>query len=102
MLGMVDYSEAHNDFMSTVFPKQEIVNTLGEWVAKQGMTQFRLAETEKYPHVTFFLNGGQEEPEPREDRFMPKSPKVATYDLQPEMSSEEVTDRFVEGHRGGL
>ncbi len=101
MLGMVDYSETHNDFMSTVFPKQEIVNTLGEWVAKQGMTQFRLAETEKYPHVTFFLNGGQEEPEPREDRFMPKSPKVATYDLQPEMSSEEVTDRFVEAIEAG-
>ena len=77
------------------------MNTLGEWVAKQGMTQFRLAETEKYPHVTFFLNGGQEEPEPREDRFMPKSPKVATYDLQPEMSSEEVTDRFVEAIEAG-
>ena len=95
VLGMVDYSEAHNAFMKTVFPKQKIVNTLGEWVAKQGMSQFRLAETEKYPHVTFFLNGGEEEPEPGEDRFMPKSPKVATYDLQPEMSSEEVTDRFV-------
>ncbi len=52
-----------------------------------GLTQFRLAETEKYPHVTFFLNGGKEEPEIGEDRFMPKSPKVATYDLQPEMSA---------------
>jgi 2,3-bisphosphoglycerate-independent phosphoglycerate mutase len=68
---------------------------LGAWVAKHGLRQFRLAETEKYPHVTFFLNGGKEEPEPGEDRFMPKSPKVATYDLQPEMSAPEVTAAFV-------
>ncbi len=79
----------------------EIVNTLGAWVAKQGKTQFRLAETEKYPHVTFFLNGGEETPSPGEDRFMPKSPKVATYDLQPEMSSEEVTDKFVDAIEAG-
>ena len=82
--------------MTTVFPKRDIVNTLGEWVAKQGLRQFRLAETEKYPHVTFFLNGGKETPEIGEDRYMPKSPKVATYDLQPEMSSAEVTAKFVE------
>lgn len=96
LLGMVEYSDAHKGYMSTVFPKREIVNTLGEWVAKHGLRQFRLAETEKYPHVTFFLNGGKEEPEPGEDRCMPKSPKVATYDLQPEMSAPEVTDKFVE------
>ncbi len=95
LLGMVEYSDAHNDYMTTVFPKRKIENTLGAWVAKQGKTQFRLAETEKYPHVTFFLNGGKEDPEPGEDRFMPKSPKVATYDLQPEMSAAEVTERFV-------
>jgi 2,3-bisphosphoglycerate-independent phosphoglycerate mutase len=95
-LGMVDYSQAHDKFMTTAFPKQVLVNTLGEWVAKHDKTQFRLAETEKYPHVTFFLNGGREPPEPNEDRFMPKSPKVATYDLQPEMSAQEVTDKFVE------
>jgi len=95
MLGMVDYSEQHNAYMTTCYPKQEIVNTLGEWVAKAGKTQFRLAETEKYPHVTFFLNGGEETPSEGEDRFMPKSPKVATYDLQPEMSSGEVTEKFV-------
>lgn len=95
LLGMVDYSERHNAYMTTCYPKQEIVNTLGEWVAKQGKTQFRLAETEKYPHVTFFLDGGVEVTKPGEDRYMPLSPKVATYDLQPEMSSEEVTDRFV-------
>ena len=95
LLGMVEYSDDHNTYMRTVFPKQDIKNTLGEWVAKQGLRQFRLAETEKYPHVTFFLNGGKESPEIGEDRTMPKSPKVATYDLQPEMSAGEVTDRFV-------
>ena len=101
MLGMVDYSEAHNAFMHTAFPKRVIRNTLGEWVAKQGLRQFRLAETEKYPHVTFFLNGGKESPEEGEDRFMPSSPKVATYDLAPEMSSAEVTDRFVAAIEAG-
>ena len=95
LLGMVDYSQAHNAFMTAAFPKKKIANTLGEWVAKHGLTQFRIAETEKYPHVTFFLNGGKETPETGEDRFMPKSPKVATYDLQPEMSSVEVTEHFV-------
>ena len=100
-LGMVDYSEAHNAYMTTMFPKQDIANTLGEWVAKQGLTQFRLAETEKYPHVTFFLNGGREQPFAGEERFMPKSPKVATYDLQPEMSSVEVSDKFVEAIEKG-
>ncbi|MGA0541394.1 2,3-bisphosphoglycerate-independent phosphoglycerate mutase [Neotabrizicola sp. VNH66] len=99
-LGMVDYSEAHNAYMTTMFPKQDIVNTLGEWVAKQGKTQFRLAETEKYPHVTFFLNGGREAPFAGEERAMPKSPKVATYDLQPEMSAPEVADRLVEAIEG--
>ncbi|NNL74483.1 MAG: 2,3-bisphosphoglycerate-independent phosphoglycerate mutase, partial [Silicimonas sp.] len=99
LLGMVEYSVDHNRYMATVFPKRKIVNTLGEWVAKHGLTQFRLAETEKYPHVTFFLNGGKEEPEAGEERFMPKSPKVATYDLQPEMSAAEVTEKFVEAIR---
>lgn len=95
LLGMADYSEAHVAFMTTAYPKPEIVNTLGAWVAKAGLRQFRLAETEKYPHVTFFLNGGEEKPEQGEDRAMPKSPSVATYDMQPEMSSVEVTDKFV-------
>ncbi|SOC08200.1 phosphoglycerate mutase [Rhodobacter sp. JA431] len=95
LLGMVEYSVDHNAYMTTAYPKRDIVNTLGEWVSKQGLTQFHLAETEKYPHVTFFLNGGKEAPWPGEDRFMPKSPKVATYDLQPEMSAPEVTDQFV-------
>ncbi len=96
MLGMVEYSDKHNAYMTTVFPKRDLVNTLGAWVAKQGLRQFRLAETEKYPHVTFFLNGGKEEPEKGEDRYMAQSPKVATYDLQPEMSAAEVTDHLVQ------
>ncbi len=94
-LGMVEYSDAHNAYMTAVFPKQEIVNTLGSWVSQKGLRQFRVAETEKYPHVTFFLNGGVEEPDPGEDRYLAPSPKVATYDLQPEMSAAEVTDAFV-------
>ncbi|RUS60185.1 2,3-bisphosphoglycerate-independent phosphoglycerate mutase [Pseudorhodobacter sp. E13] len=95
MLGMVDYSAHHNAYMLTAYPKPVLNNTLGEWVSKQGRTQFRLAETEKYPHVTFFLNGGAEAASPGEDRAMPKSPKVATYDLQPEMSEPEVAEKLV-------
>ncbi len=94
-LGMVEYSDRHKAWYNAVFPKRDIVNTLGAWVASKGLTQFRLAETEKYPHVTFFLNGGKETPEEGEDRFMPKSPNVATYDMQPEMSADEVTEAFV-------
>ncbi len=94
-LGMVEYSDRHVGWYKTMFPKREIANTLGAWVAQHGLRQFRLAETEKYPHVTFFLNGGVETPYPGEDRTMPKSPKVATYDLQPEMSAGEVTSAFV-------
>ncbi len=95
LLGMVEYSVLHNAYMATAFPKRDIANTLGAWVASKGLRQFRLAETEKYPHVTFFLNGGKEAPETGEDRHMPPSPKVATYDLAPEMSAGAVTDRLV-------
>lgn len=94
-LGMVEYSDRHNQFMDVMYPSEDIVNTLGAYVAGQGKTQFRLAETEKYPHVTFFFNGGEEEPNRGEDRYMAPSPKVRTYDLQPEMSSGEVTEQFV-------
>ncbi|MGI3185270.1 2,3-bisphosphoglycerate-independent phosphoglycerate mutase [Nioella aestuarii] len=94
--GMVVYSEGHNAYLDVIFPKQDIVNTLAEWVASHGRTQFHIAETEKYPHVTFFLNGGKEDPVAGEDRYMPKSPKVATYDLQPEMSAAEVTEHLVD------
>ncbi len=101
LLGMVEYSDGHNAYMTTMFPSRDIVNTLGAWVAKHGLTQFRLAETEKYPHVTFFLNGGKEAPEKGEDRYMAPSPKVATYDLAPEMSSGEVTEHLVAAiHKG--
>lgn len=95
MLGMVDYSAAHNAFMRACFPKRIVANTLGAWVARHGLRQFRLAETEKYPHVTFFLNGGQEAAEAGEDRHMAPSPRVATYDLAPEMAAGEVTERLV-------
>jgi 2,3-bisphosphoglycerate-independent phosphoglycerate mutase len=95
MMGMAQYSEAHSAYMTTMYPKPEIVNTLGDWVAQKGLRQFRLAETEKYPHVTFFLNGGEEDSFDGEDRKMPKSPNVATYDLQPEMSAGEVTEALI-------
>lgn len=100
-LGMVEYSDAHNAWFDTVFPSREIRNTLGEWVAAQGLRQFRLAETEKYPHVTFFLNGGKEGAEKGEARYMAPSPKVATYDMQPEMSAGEVTEAFVKAIEEG-
>jgi 2,3-bisphosphoglycerate-independent phosphoglycerate mutase len=72
-----------------------MVNILGEVAAAAGRTQLRMAETEKYPHVTYFLNGGREEPYAGEERIMVPSPKVATYDLQPEMSAPELTDKAV-------
>ncbi|MFK7940529.1 MAG: 2,3-bisphosphoglycerate-independent phosphoglycerate mutase [Roseovarius sp.] len=97
LLGLVEYSREHNAWIDTVFPARDIQNTLAEWVSKQGRTQFHLAETEKYPHVTFFLNGGVEDPVPGEDRYVAPSPNVATYDMQPEMSADEVTSHFVAG-----
>jgi 2,3-bisphosphoglycerate-independent phosphoglycerate mutase len=101
ILGMVDYSKTHDTFMAAAYPKRPVVNTLGSWVAGKGLRQFRLAETEKYPHVTFFLNGGREAPEVGEVRYMAPSPKVATYDLQPEMSADEVGDQFVKAIEAG-
>ncbi|MEQ6203106.1 2,3-bisphosphoglycerate-independent phosphoglycerate mutase [Sulfitobacter sp. HNIBRBA2951] len=95
VMGMAEYSTQHAEYMTTMYPKPEIINTLGAWVAAKGLRQFRVAETEKYPHVTFFLNGGAEAPEAGEERAMPKSPDVATYDLQPEMSCAEVTAKLV-------
>ena len=78
------------------FPPQSIANGFGEYIAKQGLRQLRIAETEKYAHVTYFFNGGVEQPYPGEDRVMVPSPKVATYDLKPEMSAPEVTDKLIE------
>ena len=79
-----------------VFKKDEIKNTFGEIVSKRGLTQLRIAETEKYAHVTFFFNGGEEKQYNGEDRILVPSPKVETYDMQPEMSAIEVTDKVVE------
>ena len=84
-----------------VFKEEEIVNTFGEYLAAQGLKQARIAETEKYAHVTFFFNGGVEKPNPGEDRFLIPSPKVATYDLHPEMSAPEVCDKLVEVIKAG-
>ena len=78
------------------FKKEHLKNTFGEYISDNGLTQLRIAETEKYAHVTFFFNGGQEKQYPGEDRILVPSPKVATYDLQPEMSAIEVTDKVVE------
>ena len=81
---------------SVAFKKEEITNTFGEYLAAHNMTQARIAETEKYAHVTFFFNGGVEEPNKGEDRILVKSPKVPTYDMQPEMSAPEVCEKLVE------
>ena len=81
--GMVEYSAALNPFMPAIFPPKQITHTLGAVVAEAGFKQLRIAETEKYPHVTFFFNGGEEKIYPGEERIMVPSPKVATYDLQP-------------------
>jgi 2,3-bisphosphoglycerate-independent phosphoglycerate mutase len=87
--------------MQTIFPPQAFPNILGEVTSAANRTQLRMAETEKYPHVTYFLNGGREEPFPGEDRIMVPSPKVATYDLQPEMSAAELTAKAVEAIGSG-
>ncbi len=84
---------------SIAFPKTEITNTFGEFLADKGLKQARIAETEKYAHVTFFFNGGVEEPNEGEERILVKSPKVATYDLQPEMSAFTVCDKLCEAIR---
>lgn len=88
------YDAAYTD-VEIAFPKQSMHNTLGEYLAKQGKKQLRIAETEKYAHVTFFFNGGVEQPNENEVRVLINSPKVATYDLQPEMSAPEVTEKVL-------
>jgi 2,3-bisphosphoglycerate-independent phosphoglycerate mutase len=95
VLGMVEYSSALAKLMPCLFPASELKNTLGEVAAKAGLKQLRIAETEKYAHVTFFFNGGEEHLFPGEERILVPSPKVATYDLKPEMSADEVTDKLV-------
>ena len=87
--------------VEVAFPRTSVRNGLGEYLSQMGMTQLRIAETEKYAHVTFFFNGGSETVFPGEDRVLVASPKVATYDLQPEMSAQEVADKCVERIESG-
>jgi 2,3-bisphosphoglycerate-independent phosphoglycerate mutase len=100
-LGLVEYSTELNRFLATLFPPEDLADTLGEVVSKAGLRQLRIAETEKYAHVTFFLNGGRETTFPGEERILVPSPRVATYDQQPEMSAVEVTDKVVEAIAAG-
>ncbi|XDZ65717.1 2,3-bisphosphoglycerate-independent phosphoglycerate mutase [Alphaproteobacteria bacterium LSUCC0684] len=100
-IGLVPYSDQLDTAMDALFGPPDIPNTLGEVVARAGLSQLRLAETEKYPHVTFFFNGGMEESRENERRELVPSPKVATYDLQPEMSANGVRDILVDAIRKG-
>ena len=100
-VGMTEYSSEHNEFLETMFPQQVLTNIFGEVVANEGLTQLRIAETEKYAHVTFFFNGGEEKEYQGESRILVQSPKVATYDLKPEMSAYEVTAKLTEAITSG-
>src|SRR5258706_7422901 len=94
-LGMTEYSVELKRFMTALFPPEDLSDTFGEIVSKAGLTQLRIAETEKYAHVTFFFNGGREMVFPGEERILVPSPKVAAYDQQPQMSAPQVTDQVV-------
>ena len=100
-VGLTSYSKDLDKLLQTLFAPQDLTQVLGEVVAAAGRTQLRMAESEKYPHVTYFLNGGREEPYTGENRILVPSPKVATYDLQPEMSAPELTDKAVAAIRSG-
>lgn len=95
-VAMTEYSVEHNQWLKVLFPPEDLMNIFGEVVSNAGLKQLRIAETEKYAHVTFFFNGGKETLFPGEERILIDSPKVATYDLKPEMSAYEVTDKLVE------
>lgn len=99
--GMTRYADDLDEVLITLFPPASLDAMLGEVIAACGGRQLRAAETEKYPHVTFFFNGGREEPFEGEERILVPSPKVATYDLQPEMSADALTDRVTEAIEGG-
>lgn len=92
---MTNYDDSFNH-VQVIFPKEDMSETLGEVISREGKTQVRIAETEKYPHVTFFFSGGREQPFEGEDRIMIPSPKVATYDLMPEMSAEGIRDAVID------
>jgi 2,3-bisphosphoglycerate-independent phosphoglycerate mutase len=100
-LGLVEYSAELNPLLETLFPPEDLRDTFGEIIARAGLRQLRIAETEKYAHVTFFFNGGREEVFPGEERILVPSPKVATYDQQPEMAAPEVTDKVVAAVESG-
>jgi 2,3-bisphosphoglycerate-independent phosphoglycerate mutase len=100
-LGLVEYSGGLNRCLKTLFPPEDLSETFGEVISEAGLRQLRIAETEKYAHVTFFFNGGRETVFPGEERILVPSPKVATYDLQPEMSAPEVTDKVIEAIGSG-
>ncbi|HCM2504543.1 TPA: phosphoglycerate mutase (2,3-diphosphoglycerate-independent), partial [Salmonella enterica subsp. enterica serovar Enteritidis] len=101
-LNFVMLTEYAADIKTAVaYPPASLANTFGEWMAKNDKTQLRISETEKYAHVTFFFNGGVEEPFAGEERILINSPKVATYDLQPEMSSAELTEKLVAAIESG-
>ncbi|MEM7617291.1 MAG: 2,3-bisphosphoglycerate-independent phosphoglycerate mutase [Pseudomonadota bacterium] len=95
-IGMVDYSEQLSENLLTIFQSEDLDDVMAEVIAKNNMAQLHISETEKYAHVTFFFNGGKEQNFVNEDRILIKSPDVATYDLQPEMSSEELTEALCE------
>lgn len=100
-LGLVTYANDLTPYLPPLFPPEELTNTLGEVIAKAGKSQLRIAETEKYPHVTFFFNGGVEQPYEKETRILIPSPKVATYDLQPEMSAPLVSENLCKAVKSG-
>jgi 2,3-bisphosphoglycerate-independent phosphoglycerate mutase len=97
--GLVSYSDAIDQHLKVLFPSDNLEETIGEIISRYGLKQLRIAETEKYPHVTFFLNGGRELEFEGEERILIPSPKVKTYDLQPEMSANELTDRLLDAIR---
>ena len=89
------YDDTFENVVQVAYPPVRMVNTLGEYISNKGLKQLRIAETEKYPHVTYFFNGGEENPNPGEERIMIPSPKVPTYDLQPEMSADKLTEALI-------
>jgi 2,3-bisphosphoglycerate-independent phosphoglycerate mutase len=103
LASFVSLTEYKSDFdIQVAYPAERLNNVFGEYISRHGLHQLRLAETEKYAHVTFFFNGGIEQPFEGEERILIKSPMVATYDLQPEMSAPELTDHLVEAIQGGV
>ena len=99
--GMTEYSDELKTMMASLFPPEDVRETIGEVMAEHHLKQLRIAETEKYAHVTFFLNGGREDPFDGEDRILVPSPKVSTYDHKPEMSAYQVTDKLEEAIGSG-